>query len=84
MSNNISGKVVIITGASNGIGYATAKLLAKEGAILSLAARRKEKLDQLVTEIIAEGGQAAAYATDITKRKDVEVLVEKTLENKII
>lgn len=80
MNNSISGKVIIITGASSGIGLATAKLLAKEGAILSLGARRKEKLDELVAEITAEGGKATAFATDVSKRKDVEALVEHTLK----
>jgi len=80
MKNRISGKVVVITGASSGIGFATAKLLAKEGAIVSLAARRKEKLDQLVAEIASDGGQAAAFVTDITKREDVEALIENTLK----
>ncbi|WP_312079167.1 SDR family oxidoreductase [Chryseobacterium sp.] len=80
MNNSISGKVIIITGASSGIGFATAKLLAKEGAILSLGARRKEKLDELVAEIVSEGGTATAFATDVSKRKDVESLVEHTLK----
>lgn len=79
-NNNISGKVVIITGASSGIGYATAKLLAKQGAVLSLAARRKEKLDGLVDEITAAGGKAVAFATDVSKRSEVEALVSHTLQ----
>ncbi len=80
MNNSISGKVIIITGASSGIGFATAKLLAKEGEILSLGARRKEKLNELVSEIVSEGGKATAFATDVSKRKDVEALVEHTLK----
>jgi NADP-dependent 3-hydroxy acid dehydrogenase YdfG len=80
MSNNISGKVVIITGASSGIGLATAKLLASQGAILSLAARRKDKLSQLVEEITAAGGKAKAFATDVSRRAEVAALISGTIE----
>lgn len=58
MSDNIAGKVVIITGASSGIGLATAKLLASKGASVSLAARRIDKLQDLVKEIENQGGAA--------------------------
>jgi NADP-dependent 3-hydroxy acid dehydrogenase YdfG len=78
-NNNISGKVVVITGASSGIGLATAKLLASHGAILSLAARRKDKLDALVAEIQEAGGKAQAFMTDVSKRLDVEALVADTV-----
>lgn len=79
MSNNISGKVVVITGASSGIGLATAKLLASKGAVLSLAARRKDKLDTLVEEIRDAGGNAEAFTTDVSKRSDVEALIAGTI-----
>jgi NADP-dependent 3-hydroxy acid dehydrogenase YdfG len=79
MSNNISGKVIIITGASSGIGLATAKLLASHGAILSLAARRKDKLDKLVKEIQEAGGKAQAFTTDVSKLTDVEDLITNTI-----
>lgn len=79
MSNNISGKVVVITGASSGIGLATAKLLALQGAVLSLAARRKDKLDALVAEIQEAGGKARAFTTDVSKRVDVESLITNTI-----
>ncbi|GAB6145471.1 hypothetical protein JCM12294_29090 [Desulfocicer niacini] len=55
----IYAKVIIITGASSGIGAATAKLLADQGAILMLAARREERLKKLVQEIEASGGKAS-------------------------
>lgn len=80
MSNNIQGKVVIITGASSGIGLATAKHLAALGATVSLAARRKEKLEHLVKEIEQAGGKAKAFATDVSKRADVDALIAGTVE----
>lgn len=80
MSNNISGKVIIITGASSGIGLATAKLLGVRGAILSLAARRKDKLDILVKEIEDGGGKAKAFVTDVSKRTDVDALIAGTIQ----
>lgn len=80
MDNNIQGKVVIITGASSGIGEATAKHLASLGALVSLGARRKGKLDILVKEIENSGGKAVAFTTDVTKRLDMEALVKDTLE----
>lgn len=79
MSSNITGKVIIITGASSGIGLATAKLLAEKGAILSLAARRKNKLDELVKEIRDAGGKAEAFTTDVSKRGDVDAMVSGTI-----
>jgi NADP-dependent 3-hydroxy acid dehydrogenase YdfG len=80
MNNNIAGKVIIITGASSGIGLATAKLLASQGAVVSLAARRKERLEVLVKEIEAAGGKARAFATDVSKRQDVESLIAGTIQ----
>jgi len=80
MNNNISGKVIVITGASSGIGRATAKLLASQGAIVSLAARRKEQLDILVKEITEAGGLAKAFITDVSRRQDVDALIAGTVE----
>lgn len=79
MNNQIEGKVVIITGASSGIGAAIARKLAAHGAILGLGARRKERLEQLVKEIKESGGAAAAWGTDVTRRNDVKELVENTV-----
>ncbi len=77
--NQISGKVVIITGASSGLGEATARHLAARGATLVLAARRKTRLDALANEIIEAGGKALAVAVDVTRRNDVEAMVDAAI-----
>lgn len=71
-------KVVIVTGASSGLGEATARRLAKNGAKLMLAARREERLQKLVTEIEKEGGTAKYQVTDVTDRSQVEALAQAT------
>ncbi|MBF8163073.1 SDR family oxidoreductase [Ectopseudomonas hydrolytica] len=80
MSNNISGKVVVITGASSGLGEATARHLSQLGAKVVLAARRKERLEQLVGELIAAGGEAVAYQTDVTRADEVKALIQGALD----
>lgn len=75
MSQNIEGKVVLITGGSTGIGAEVARLLAARGAKVAVAARRKEKLDEVVTQIASEGGNARSYALDVTDKKQVEAVV---------
>ncbi|SEW49629.1 SDR family oxidoreductase [Chitinophaga arvensicola] len=79
MSINISGKVIVITGASSGIGLATAKILSAQGAIVSLGARRIERLTPLVEEINSRGGKALARRTDVSVREDVLALVADTV-----
>lgn len=76
MSTGIAGKVVVITGASSGIGEAAARHLAAAGAKLVLGARRSERMQALVKEISAAGGSARALVTDVTRRSDVEALVQ--------
>ncbi|WP_432010514.1 SDR family oxidoreductase [Streptomyces cucumeris] len=71
----IDGKVVAVTGASSGIGEATALLLAERGARLVLGARRTERLTELVARIEGAGGTAVALRTDVTRRDDVRALV---------
>ncbi|SDT89237.1 SDR family oxidoreductase [Halopseudomonas salegens] len=80
MSNLIDGKVVLITGASSGIGEATARLLAEQGARVVLGARRTERLDRLVTEISDAGGMARARQLDVTQREEVQAFVDFALD----
>ena len=79
MENNIQGKVVVITGASSGLGEATAKLLSAQGAIVVLAARRTERIDKLAADIKEKGGKALAITTDVTDVEQVRKLVDKTV-----
>jgi len=72
-------QVVIVTGASAGIGEATARMLAREGARVVLAARRRERLDALKKEIEAAGGHAFVVAGDVTSPEDRERLVKESL-----
>jgi NADP-dependent 3-hydroxy acid dehydrogenase YdfG len=74
--NGIQGKVVAITGASSGIGKATALLLAARGAKVVIGARRRDQLAALVAEITALGGKAIAVCIDIKKREDLVRFVE--------
>ena len=73
---NVENKVIAITGASSGIGEATAKLLAQNGAKVVLGARRIDKLEKLVKEIHTSGGTAECKAVDVTERDDVKAFVE--------
>ena len=70
-------KVAVITGASSGIGEATARVLAGEGAAVVLAARRKERLEDLQKEIEKGGGRALVVETDVTKRGDTQALIQQ-------
>lgn len=73
-------KVALITGASSGIGRATAEAFAGKGAKVVLAARREDELAALVTEIEARGGKATAVKTDVSKAKDVERMVTHAID----
>ena len=77
--NNIENKVIVITGASSGLGEATARLLAKKGAKVVIGARRTEKLEAIVQDIRAEGGQAEFIGVDVTKPNELQALIEKAL-----
>ncbi|MET0848057.1 MAG: SDR family oxidoreductase [Pseudomonas sp.] len=74
--SNIHNKVVLITGASSGIGEAAARLIAAKGASVVLGARRTERLEKLVSEIRAEGGSASACALDVTDLSAMQAFVD--------
>ncbi|MYM73843.1 SDR family NAD(P)-dependent oxidoreductase [Duganella sp. FT134W] len=76
MSTNIENKVVVITGASSGLGEATARHLAARGAAVVLGARRTDKLEQIAADIRATGGKAEVVATDVTSREQVQALID--------
>src|SRR6201981_3305102 len=78
--SDIKGKVVVITGASSGIGESTAKFLAEQGAKVVLGARRSKRIDEVAKEISANGGKAIGLATDVTKRVEVEALIQRAVE----
>ncbi|NNB84963.1 SDR family oxidoreductase [Corallococcus exiguus] len=80
MTTDMKGKVVAITGASSGIGEATARLLASQGAKVVLGARRTDRLETLAGELRSKGGEARYKALDVTKREDVEGFVAFTLK----
>ncbi|MBA2409212.1 MAG: SDR family oxidoreductase [Gammaproteobacteria bacterium] len=78
--SGIKDKVVIITGASSGLGEATARLLAERGAKLMLAARREDRLQSLAGDIEEAGGTVAYRVTDVIDRDQVEALAQATLK----
>ncbi len=77
---SIKGKTIIITGASSGIGEATAKKLSQEGANVVLSARREDRLNSLKDEIEKNGGMALVVPGDVTKKEDFKKIVSATLE----
>src|SRR4051812_14397053 len=79
--SKVEGKVVVLTGASSGIGEATARLLAAHGAMVVLGARRVDRLEKIVSEIQQAGGQALAIAVDVTRREQVKALVDAAVRH---
>ncbi|MGH9949421.1 MAG: SDR family NAD(P)-dependent oxidoreductase [Pyrinomonadaceae bacterium] len=75
----MKGKVALITGASSGIGRATAEAFAAKGAKVVLAARRQDELDSLIAEIEAAGGKATAIQTDVSRAQDVKQMVAHSI-----
>ncbi|HOU13023.1 MAG TPA: SDR family NAD(P)-dependent oxidoreductase [Anaerolineae bacterium] len=73
-------RVVVITGASSGIGAATAQLFSRKGWAVVLAARSHDKLQKMAAEMIADGGKVLAVPTDVTVKSDIENLVQKTMD----
>lgn len=78
MSNKLAGKVAIVTGASSGIGEATALALAAEGASVAIAARRSDRLSSLAARIAELGGKALSITADVSDEAQVNEMVKKT------
>jgi len=79
MESSIKNKVIVITGASSGLGEATARYLAAKGGIVVLGARRADKLEAITTAINAAGGTAVYLVTDVTRKEQVQTLVNKAV-----
>ncbi len=80
MSTPIEGKVVVITGASSGLGEATARMLSAQGATVVLGARRIERIQALAAELTGTGGTARAVATDVTDAVQVKALIDAAVQ----
>jgi len=81
MSSNIAEKVVVITGASSGLGEAAARLLSAEGASVVLGARRAQRIQALADELIGAGGKGLAITTDVTQCDQVKKLVDAAVHS---
>jgi NADP-dependent 3-hydroxy acid dehydrogenase YdfG len=79
MNENIRGKVIVITGASSGLGEAAARRLSAEGATVVLGARRSERLQSLTREFDARGAKSLAVATDVSDRSQVQTLIDSAV-----
>jgi 3-oxoacyl-[acyl-carrier protein] reductase len=78
-ARQVAGRVALVTGASQGIGRTCALRLAKDGAAVAVAARNQEKLDELVSEITAAGGKAAAFPLDVADEEQVKATVKAAI-----
>ena len=79
-AGELDGKTALITGASSGIGAATAEALAAEGANVSLAARRSDRLDETAERIEDAGGEALSITADVTEETDIEAMIDATTD----
>ena len=79
--DRLDGTVALVTGASSGFGDAIARALAARGATLALVARRKDRLDQLASEIEQQSGVALAIGADITQRLEAVAAVQETVDH---
>lgn len=77
---NAENKIILVTGASSGIGEATARVLANAGATVVLGARRTDRLESLAREIVAGGGKATCRSLDVTSREDVQAFADAAIE----
>jgi len=80
MTQGIKDKIVVVTGASSGLGEATARLLSAQGATVVLGARRADRLQLLAKDLQARGGKALALTTDVTRREQVKTLVDSAVQ----
>ena len=80
MAGRLNGKVAVVTGASSGIGEATVRALAVEGAAVVAGARRKERLDELVESVSHDSGKAIAVECDVTDEEQAHELVRRAVE----
>ena len=80
MTEGIKDKIVVVTGASSGLGEATARLLSAQGATVVLGARRADRLQLLAKDLQARGGKALALTTDVTRREQVKTLVDSAVQ----
>ncbi len=80
MDDRVKGKVVVITGASSGLGEAAAKMLSQKGAAVVLGARRADRIATLAAELKTRGGAALALPTDVTDRRQVQSLVDAAVQ----
>jgi NADP-dependent 3-hydroxy acid dehydrogenase YdfG len=80
MTKGITDKIVVVTGASSGLGEATARLLSGQGATVVLGARRADRLQSLAKDLESRGGKALAVETDVTRREQVKALVDAAVK----
>jgi short-subunit dehydrogenase len=80
MNHPTNSKVVIITGASSGIGAATARRLARDGMFVTLAARRQDRLEQVAADVESSGGEALVVQTDVRNRAEIARMIQSTLD----